>query len=185
MKKLNKNYIIFALAVMLAFAVIALVLLSGELGYFKVKIETREPTVFIQENILEEFNNKYKESSTEYLLCLKGYEEDENYFITGFEEEELISSEVDSAVTKGFCGSSNFIGTLHNHPTGLCQLGKADGFVFGKYSKYHSFGMIQCGVDKFYIMEIPKGDEELLNLVSLKWDRFTNKLDMFPIPKEQ
>ncbi len=92
----------------------------------------------------------YKSAEQEIAVCLYGRIENQSIYIDRVRETTLIEREVHRVRYEPCARSQEFLGTLHTHPAGICQLTTPeDWFAFG--SDRSLIGGIMCGEERFII----------------------------------
>ena len=136
------------------------------------ELKTRNDSKGVQMplSIVNDLQEIYSNTEIEYFYCIMGYETEENYVITSLKEVELISQTETQVIIMEDppCQISGSIGSIHNHPWQhrfkgfLCSPSGNDLFTFGSMRNPKPLiQIIQCGVDKFYILEMPEKYEPL------------------------
>lgn len=101
----------------------------------------------VKQSIIDELSNKYVSSEDiEVVYCLDGYRNNNVVRITGIYEPEVIQATGNQVIFLSCTGVSN-VGTIHKHPSEICDLSREDTFVFGKTNDL-LMGIV-CGQDNF------------------------------------
>ena len=108
--------------------------------------------VVIPQSIVTHLNDLYQSSTTEFVLWLSGYVENNVATITSYKTpEEVIASENDINFIRcedqffGLLTQEKHLGTIHNHQIGICHPSYLDSYTFGRLND-DIMGII-CGVD--------------------------------------
>ena len=138
---------IIVLLTIMILAVFLLTQYASDFIYISTKPATINNTALIDERVVESLNILYGSHSTEFVACLEGVvKRDGDVLITGITSTKVIDSEEHSVVFITCPG--NTLGSIHSHPSGSCQLSKADAFIFGDQDKAELTGII-CGFNRF------------------------------------
>ncbi len=140
--------------------IIAIILILIGLTFFYLvrlkEFNTQKQTVEsieIKQSIVDELNELFGISNTEFVLCLTGKIENNVAIIeTTSIPEEVQSKEKDIIFSS--CNGFDFLqifknerhlGTIHNHQSGVCSLGFQDTYTFGRTND--AIAGIICGTD--------------------------------------
>ena len=136
-----------------------------------MKERTDIPVIF-DKGIVEILNHEYKISLDEYLFCLIGDIINGKVYVKGLVKQGLFYKESDIAVPikDPACQVENSIGSIHSHPSGSCEPSVDDVFSWGaRKNPEPIINAIQCDIDNFYIMLMPRSYESL-DFRPLKWE---------------
>lgn len=183
-KKNSTITILTILVIILLLSTLYLIVFAKPVSNFITnikKIDVRSETIVsLPSEIVDKLNNEYKTSDTEYFFCLIGEKQGNIIKINSLFEPTSLNK------TKGKiefldqdppCQIANSIGSIHSHPQSfkykekLCSPSADDLFTFGEMKNPEPLIMaIQCGNDKFYILETPAKGKGL-NGISLEWGK--------------
>lgn len=167
-KELRKQRII--LVAVLLFSSISLILafsmfLDVRMSDFGRMIHTQDvrytnaSTVYIPENYVQIWNDRYKSERTEFLYCLYGVMDDDKFVITDMRTTDILSYS-ESSISYIPCEKNrHYLGNIHSHPQPSnryekvsCRLSQRDIFTFGK-ERQALTGVI-CGENEIAIYGI-------------------------------
>lgn len=114
-------------------------------------------SVDVPQEMMDRLNDGYAKSTHEFSLCVEGNLEGDTLKVTDWYDAEIISSTEDEILTKD-CErnvfkrvfmTSDVVGTIHNHPNGVCRYSEMDYYSFG--SNNHLVGGVICGYNSLVI----------------------------------
>lgn len=112
----------------------------GYVIYDFIKIENIQK-ISLPNEFVEILNSRYIESGEkEFVYCLNGVIDENTAVITNYEEAEIIGESIEDYSIQVKC-PFNSIGTIHNHPSGICSLSDVDSYTFGN-SRHEIIGII-------------------------------------------
>ncbi len=97
------------------------------------------------ENLLEIYNN---DKGKEIKVCLQGYKENSNYYLTSLYIPKIYEQEVDRVVSEP-CYDS--IVSLHSHPRLFCIPSEQDFKSFSMYDRENNLMIVMCSEKRFTI----------------------------------
>ena len=104
----------------------------------------RKPAEFA-DPVLQDIRAFYTGRTNERIICLTGSETENAYLVSGFYAAELTVSEETKAV--GHCSKNDaYIGSAHNHPSGVCAFSDLDSYAFYVGKTEHVQGVV-CQAD--------------------------------------
>lgn len=114
-------------------------------------------TVYIPENYINIWNDRYESENTEFIYCLYGEPyQDNGYVVTEIKTTEVISKEEDSITYMKCDRNKRYLGNIHSHPQpesrylrATCELSKQDIYTFG--SEQQVLTGVICGENKIAI----------------------------------
>ena len=133
-------------------------------------------TVYVPENYIEIWNDRYESEDTEFIYCLYGASyEDDGYVVTEMTTTDVIKTDEESITYTKCDRNREYLGNIHSHPQpderylrATCDLSKQDIYTFGSEAQILT-GVI-CGENKIALygtddfetsfqIKLLKGDE--------------------------
>jgi len=125
--------------------IIAFALLILALGSLNMTFK-QEPVIIISQSVIDNLNTAYEDSRTEFVYCLQGSRNNQEYKIESYYEPKVINAS-ENEVISARCGY-NTLGTIHPHfNSDYCRLSNTDSYTFG--STQLPLTGVMCGKDKF------------------------------------
>ena len=157
------------------FILIVVIIIAGTIFYIKtnnewnLKKQTVE-SIEIKQSIIDDLNELYRTSNTEFVWCLNGKIENEiatieSYYLPDFfkaEENDISFSSCKTFNPISIFKKEKYLGTVHNHISGICHLGYVDCYTFGKTND--AIAGVICGEDNINFFSI----NSLLEKIELK-----------------
>lgn len=138
-----------------------LLIIAGIVFYFQRTISWNNQkaeitSVQLPQSMINDLNELYSTSTDEFVLCLKGDIKDNVAVIDSYDypdkfeanENDIYFSECDRFSFLSAFKKIKHLGTIHNHPNGVCHLGYMDCYTFGKTND--AITGIICGSDNIH-----------------------------------
>ena len=113
--------------------------------------------IYMSKEIINELNDKFKNSTNEFEVCLYGKDYKESYIINNIYEPPFYSASKDSISSYNCVG--NYLGTVHSHPNGVCMPSLLNPYSYNTDSDIKAWSQgdgtnisgIMCGNNKIVI----------------------------------